>query len=188
MSKRSGSHLWKAALRLALVATASSPAGLYAGPSPHMRSGLVGIARLQTARLSVVRYAPARGEVEPVAVACRATLAFDRANGAPYMDRAGNPVRREALLMPDGTAVLDLRSADVFIDDPNLRAPFRASVRFQAPDGPDVPPDSPDLPCQDVVVTLEVFEALTGRTSVFLSHPDFIDNPDLTPAPTTIAP
>ena len=188
MSNRSGSRMWRAALPLALVATASSPAGVYAGPSPHMRSGLVGIARLQTARLSVVRYAPARGEVEPVAVACRATLAFDHASGTPYLDRAGSPVQREALLMPDGTAVLDLRSSDVFIDNPNIREPFRASVRFTVPDAPDVPPDNPDLPCEDVVVTLEVSETLTGRTSVFLGHTDFIDNPNTTPSPTRIAP
>jgi hypothetical protein len=147
-----------------------------------MRSGLVGIARLQTARLSAVRYAPARGEVEPVA--CRATLAFDRANGTPYIDRAGNPVRREALLMPDGTAVLDLRSADVFIDNPNIREPFRASVLFVEPDVGDLPAG----PCEDVVVTLEVFETLTGRTSIFLSHPDFIDNPNTTPPPTRAVP
>ena len=191
MSNRSGSRIWRAALPLALVATVSSPAAVSAGPSPHMRSGLVGIARLQTARLSAVRYAPARGEVEPVAVACRATLAFDHANGTPYIDRAGSPVRREALLMPDGTAFLDLRSADVFIDNPNLREPFRASVRFECPTSPMSRPTLGDLPagpCEDVVVTLEVFETLTGRTSVFLSHPDFIDNPDLAPAPTRAVP
>jgi hypothetical protein len=93
MSNRNGSHVWLAAWPLALVATAFSPAGVSAGPTPHMRSGLVGIARLQTARLSAV-----------------------------------------------------------------------------------------------LVVTLEVFETLTGRTTVFLSHPDFIDNPNLTPSPTTVAP
>ena len=191
MSNRSGSRIWRAALPLALVATVSSPAAVSAGPSPHMRSGLVGIARLQTARLSAVRYAPARGEVEPVAVACRATLAFDHANGTPYMDRAGNPVRREALLMPDGTRRPRPALCGRVHRQPEPREPFRASVRFQVPDGPDIPPDDPDLPagpCEDVVVTLEVFETLTGRTSVFLSHPDFIDNPDLAPAPTRAVP
>jgi hypothetical protein len=184
--KKSRSRL--AALPLALIAATAGPGEVYAGPSPHMKSGLVGIARLQTARLSAVRYLPAvqHEEARPE-VACRATLAFDHANGAPYMDRTGRPVRREALLLPDGTAVLDLRASDVFIDNPNIREPFRASVRLVPPDVGDITPDTGDRPagpCQDVVVTLEVFETLTGRTSVFVSHPDFIDNPDLTPAPT----
>jgi hypothetical protein len=124
MSNRSRSRMWLAAVTLALVAIASSPAGVYAGPSPHMRSGLVGIARLQTARLSAVRYPNDQREVEPVAVACVAMLAFDRANGAPYMDRTGNPILREVRLMPNGAAAA-LRAAQVSMwRDPRWSAPY----------------------------------------------------------------
>jgi hypothetical protein len=152
-----------------------------------MRSGLVGLARLQTARLSAVRYQPAlRGELPPVPVACSVTLAFHRADGRPYLTRAGQPVQREVGLMPDSAAALDLRASDIFIDNANIREAFSASVRMQAPDGPDVPPDGADLtagPCGNVVVTLDVFDNITGRTSLFLAHSDFIDNPDLIDGP-----
>ena len=155
-----------------------------------MRSGLVGIARPDTA-FSAVRYAPARGEVEPVAVACRATLAFDHANGTPTS--SSNPERGQPSvarrLMRDGTAFLDLRSGTCSSTTRNPRAvPGPAcGSRCRRSD----PPPTLDLaagPCEDVVVTLEVFETLTGRTSVFLSHTDFIDNPDLAPAPTRAVP
>jgi hypothetical protein len=104
-----------------LALAVSAGAGVaHAGPTPHMRSGLVGIARLQTARLSAVRYQPAlRGEIAPEPVACTVILAFHHADGTPYLTRAGQPVRREVALMPDGAAALDLRASDVFIDNPN---------------------------------------------------------------------
>jgi hypothetical protein len=35
--------------------------------------------------------------------------------------REGRPIQRKVALMPDGSAVLDLRAVDVFvIDDPNI--------------------------------------------------------------------
>lgn len=111
-------------LPLAVVGTAWGTGVVNAGPSPHLRSGLVGIARLQTARLSAVRYPQAvPGETSPAAVACMATLAFHRAGGETYMTRSGEPVQREVALMPDGTAMLDLRSFDVSIDNLDLLPP-----------------------------------------------------------------
>jgi hypothetical protein len=167
-------------LALAVSAVASVA---HAGPSPHMRSGLVGLARLQTARLSAVRYQPAlRGELPPVPIACTVTLAFHRADGTPYLTRAGQSVQREVGLMPDGAAALDLRASDVFIDNPNIREAFSASVRMVVPDVGDIPPNDGDVsagPCRNVVVTLDVFDNISGRTSLFLAHSDFIDNPDL---------
>ena len=150
---------------------------VHAGPAPHLRSGAVGIARLQTARLSVVRYQPPlRDDVAPVA--CTVTLGFYRLDGTPYLTREGRPIQRQVALMPDGSAVLDLRAADVFVEDPNIRAAFSASVKMQEPDGPDMPAGA----CRNVVVSLDIFDTITGRSSLFLPHPGFIDDPNIIPA------
>lgn len=165
------------------LAVAACAGVAHANPSPHLRSGMVAIARLQTARLSAVRYQPPlREEVAVTPLACTLTLAFHRADGTPYLTRAGRPVQREVALMPDGSTVLDLRASDVFIDDPNIRAAFSARVRMQEPDGPDLPAEA----CRHVVVTLDVFDNITGRSSLFLAHPGFIDDPNLIDDPNII--
>jgi len=46
----------------------------------------------------------------------------------------------------------------------------------------------PPGPCRNVVVTLEVFEDLTGRTTVFVGHSNFIDDPDLVAPPAPDSP
>lgn len=154
---------------------------VHAGPAPHLRSGVVGIARLQTARLTAVRYqTPLRDEVAPAA--CTVTLGFNRANGTPYLTREGRPIQRQVALIPDGSVVLDLRAVDVFIDDPNIRAAFSASVRMQEPDGPDMPAGA----CGNVVVSLDIFDTVTGRSSLFLAHPGFVDDPNLIDDPNII--
>ena len=101
------------------LAVAGGTGVVHAGPAPHLRSGVVGIARLQTARLSAVRYQPQlREDVAPVA--CMVALVFSRADGTPYRTREGRPIQRQLDLTPGASAVLDLRAADVVIDDPNL--------------------------------------------------------------------
>jgi hypothetical protein len=52
-----------------------------------------------------------------------------------------------------------------------------------------VVPDNPDLPagpCRNVVITLDVFDNITGRSSLFLGHSGFIDNTDLIDDPNLI--
>jgi len=101
-------------LTLAVVGCAGV---VHAGPAPHLRSGMVGIARLQTARLSAVLYPPPlRDDVAPVA--CTVTLAFNRADGTPYLTREGRPIQRQVALMPDRSVSLDLRATDVFVEVP----------------------------------------------------------------------
>ena len=142
---------------------------------------MVGIARLQTARLSAVRYQPPlREDVAPVA--CTVILVFNRADGTPYLTREGRPIQRQVALMPDGSAALDLRAVDVFIDDPNIRAAFSASVKMLEPDGGDIPSGA----CRNVVVSLDIFDNITGRSSLFLPHPGFIDDPNLIDDPNII--
>ena len=75
------------------LAVAGSAGVVHAGPAPHLRSGMVGIARLQTARLSAVRYQPLlRDDVAPLA--CTITLVFTRADGTRFMTREGRPIHR----------------------------------------------------------------------------------------------
>ena len=167
-----------AMLALAVVAGAGV---VHAGPAPHLRSGVMGIARLQTARLSAVRYqTPLRDDL--AALPCTITLGFTRANGTPYLTREGRPIQRQVTLMPDGSVALDLRAADIFVEDPNIRAAFSASVRMTEPDGPDMPAGS----CRNVVVSLDIFDTITGRSSLFLPHPGFIDDPNIIDDPNPI--
>ena len=79
-------------------------------------------------------------------------------------------------------AVLDLRASDVFVEDPNIRAAFSASVSMLEPDGPDLLEGA----CRNVVVTLDVFDNVTGRSNLFLAHTGFIDDPDLIDDPNII--
>jgi hypothetical protein len=167
-----------AMLALAVVGGAGV---VHAGPASHLRSGAVGIARLQTARLSAVRYqSPLRDDLAQVA--CTVTLGFNRVDGTPYLTREGRPIHRQVALIPDGSVALDLRAVDVFIDDPNIRAAFSASVRMLEPDGGDIPSGA----CQNVVVSLDVFDTITGRSNVFLAHSGFIDDPNLIDDPNII--
>jgi hypothetical protein len=166
-------------LMLALAMVAGGGV-VHAGPASHLRSGVVGIARLQTARLTAVRYQPSlRDNVAPAA--CTVTLVFNRADGTPYLTREGRPIQRQVALLPDLSVNLDLRAADVFIDDPNIRAAFSASVKMTEPDGADMPEA-----CRNVVVSLDIFDNITGRSSLFLAHPGFIDDPNLIDDPNII--
>jgi hypothetical protein len=40
--------------------------------------------------------------------------------------------------------------------------------------------------CRNVVVTLDIFDNLTGRSSLFLAHSGFIDNPNLIDDPNLV--
>ena len=172
--------LTRRAVMLALAVVGGAGV-VHAGPAPHLRSGVVGIARLQTARLTAVRYqTPLRDEVVPAA--CTVTLGFTRANGTPYLTREGRAIQRQVTLMPDGSVALDLRAADIFIDDPNIRSAFSASVRMTEPDGGDLPAGA----CRNVVVSLDIFDTITGRSSLFLPHPGFIDDPNIIDDPNLI--
>jgi hypothetical protein len=180
---------------MSMVAAASIVgAGMaQAGAEPHLKSGAVGIARLQTARLTAVNYEPtAVGSTGVGADACIAVLGFQEVNETPIVGGDGRPTARQFSLMPKDVATLDLRSADVFARSSRFRSSFLASVRLLpeaclvAGTGELPPPGSCRVPpdaCRNVVVTLEVFEDMTGRTTVFLGHSSFVDDPALLPPP-----
>jgi hypothetical protein len=151
-----------------VVAVAVGGAGTaHAGAEPHLKSGLVGIARLQTARLSAINYEPTAVESSgPGADSCIAILGFQEVDNTPVPDRFAH--ERQVTLTPGGVASFNLRSTDLFVGSARLRASFVASVRLS--------PRGSAGACANVVVSLEVFDTATGRTSVSLSHASFVDD------------
>jgi hypothetical protein len=134
------------------------------------RFGLVGIARGQVARLNVVMFDPPDPRapngltpqgVEPTPF--RVRLGFVGANGIPLQDRAGNIISMEVSLLPGGGAWLDLETGDVLALS-ELRKQIRPVVSYVSE--PDAPSPDPEIP---VVVTLEIFNRLTGRTESLYS-------------------
>lgn len=177
-----------------VAAVALGGAGtVHAGAEPHLKSGAVGIARLQTARLTAIYSEPTAVESSGGgADACIAILGFQEVNETPIAGGDGRPLARQFRLMPKDVATLDLRSADVFAHSSRLHSSFLASVSLLpeaclVPGTGELPaPGScryPPGPCRNVVVTLEVFEDLTGRTTVFVGHSNFIDDPALVAPP-----
>ena len=128
--------------------------------------GMVGITRGQTLRLNVVNLVtvPA-GQFPPDP--CRVVLSFRNAQGQPFSNSDGQPIRRTVELQAGESAFLDL-NGDMFggpstnADTAPGRVQLRPFVRvLQSPGDPDrqLPPD----PCR---ATMEVFDNTSGRTSL----------------------
>jgi hypothetical protein len=159
-----------AAVVLGAAVTAAVPPIADAGPSPHMRFGMVGVTRGQTARLSAVLID------DPNAVppdggdrSCTVELGF--------VDGTGRSLGRASARLVAGGAPAVL---DAAIDDPNIRP--RARVQLRATIALTNPPDGdrpglPPGPCASVVPTLEIFNAQTGETTV-VQNPVVTDPPD----------
>jgi hypothetical protein len=131
--------------------------------TPKRTFGMVGVARTQTIRLNVVNLNappdPDRGSLAPP---CRVVLSFRDAQGQPFTNNDGQPVRREVELQPGESAFLDLDGATIGATD--TTAPGRTELRpfvrvLQAPPDPEkqYPPD----PCR---ASAEVFDDATLQT------------------------
>ncbi len=156
---------------LMAVFVAAAPARLQVATSNVSlpRSGMVGIARGQVARLNAVMVNPpdpgtpngvTPQGIQPQGVEptpFRVRLGFVGANGIPLRDRAGNVISMEAALLPGEGAWLDLEAGEVLALFESRRQ-IRAVV-LHLPGAVD--PPNPSIP---VVVTLEIFNRLTGRT------------------------
>lgn len=135
------------------------------------RFGLVGLARLQAARLNVVNVVPPDPVQPPDPVhppdpvtppdPCHVAIGFLQTSNQPFRDSAGAPVIVELDLRPGQSAFIELTSADAFRANRELRVPFRATGLFTHR-RTDLPPD----PCLAVIPTLEVYDVLTGRSQV----------------------
>ncbi|MCM3869213.1 MAG: hypothetical protein ND895_00775 [Pyrinomonadaceae bacterium] len=172
-------------IAIAVLAAASPARSQVAPPTVSLpRFGMVGIARGQVARLNAVMTEPpdpstdppdpsAPNGIAPLGVQptpFRVRLGFVGANGLPLRDRAGNVISMEVLLLPGQGVWLDLDAGDVlglFESRKQIR-PVVSHIR-----GATEPPD-PAIP---VVVTLEIFNRLTGRTES-LYAPAGVEPPD----------
>ncbi|HYU41389.1 MAG TPA: hypothetical protein VEQ84_04510 [Vicinamibacteria bacterium] len=134
----------------AAVAALGGAAGARAIEPPEPDFGLVGIARGETARLSLVL---CDGSVRP---------------------GDGRVRRCDGSVVPGVATSLDLPASEA-LGGGRLRRSLRPVVRVLT-EPPD--PEAPS-PCAGLVPTLEVFDAFTGRTSfVYAPPPRFIEPPD----------
>lgn len=175
---RIGASAFVATLALAPL-TSSMGQGI--APCTHeARFGLMEVARLQTARLSVINLQPPDPFQPPDPVhppdptappdPCRVAIGFLHPDGQPFVDASGLPIILEQDLEPGESAVLELRSSDAFRATRGSRVPIRATGLFRHQPPPD--DDLPD-PCGAVVPSLEIYEPVTGRTQIF-THPSEI--------------
>jgi hypothetical protein len=125
-----------------------------------MPLGMMGVARGQTARISVV---PVTGRTWWPPNPCAATLGFVDAMGQVITDANGIPI---AAVFEGKTIEIDLRGADAFRGSQAMRRGIRPVVSIAGA-------VEPDLSCARPIVTIEVFDALTGRTQVLkIVHPE----------------
>jgi hypothetical protein len=126
---------------------------------PAVQTGLVGIARLQTARVSVVNLAAANPEAPPDP--CVLSLSFQDHAGTTFRDGTGAPLVERASLDPGASASLELPGALALAGSTAARRLIRATVDVNPG-----PPELPPSPCAEIATTLEVYDGLTGRTEV----------------------
>jgi hypothetical protein len=127
--------------------------------------GMVGITRGQTLRLNVVNLVTVPvGQAPPDP--CRVVLSFRNAQGQPFTNSDGQPIRRTVELQEGESAFLDLNGdqvAGIGTNGPG-RVQLRPFIRvLQSPGDPDS--QLPPGPC---FPTAEVFDNTTLRTSFVL--------------------
>ena len=130
-------------------------------PGPPNTFGLVGLARLQMLALTSINLThPPDPGLEFPPSPCNVTLSFLSSAGETLLGRDGLPLVRRAALLPGEFLAFNLSAALAFGDSTALRVPVRALVQSQPG-----PPDAPDA-CVGLTNTLEVVDAITGRTSL----------------------
>jgi hypothetical protein len=152
-------------LAMFLLATAlGSDAGAQT-PVPNdgreARFGMMGLARLQTARLSVVNHTTAAFvPPDPVRPPCRVRLGFVDDTGSPFARGDAAEIGGEFIVAHGQVVSLDLLAFDAFRGRTGNRVQFRPTVEFEPPD------DTSSDPCAFAVPTLEIIAALTNRSLV----------------------
>jgi len=137
-------------------------------PDPERAFGMVGITSGQTMRLNVVNLSPPPDPDAPPGP-CRVLLSFRDSNGQPFNDSNGQVFGQVAELQAGQSAFLDL-NGDLFAGGISTnggpaRLQLRPVVRVLSPP-PDPEKQYPPGPCRS---TMEVFDNVSGRTSIFAS-------------------
>ncbi len=141
---------------------------------PAVQTGLLGLARGETARVTVINLASQSPEAPPSP--CVVNLGFRDENGRLFLNQSGAPLQKESRLETGEAATLALPAGLAFSDTRSLRRPFRAVVEA-SPEVPDVPPN----PCDRLATTLEILRQPDGR-AVRLGEPGLARNRDQSPA------
>ena len=167
-------------LCLALISTTSPTTSIAAQgiqPCVHeARFGLIALARLQVARLSVVNVTPPDPAQPPDPVhppdpsyppePCHVAIAFLTTDNQPFVNSAGQRLIVETDLRPGQSAFVELTAADAFRDSRAQRIPFRATGLFtHLP----IPHSGAPEACEAVLPTLEIYDVLTGRSQVVVN-------------------
>jgi hypothetical protein len=152
---------------LIVVLTAGSPLLAAGGGTPDPNGiqsfGAIGLARLQSATLSVV--AVGGGTPDPSGL-CRVHLGFRDAAGQLFRDASGMDIASEFLLTPGRAVHLDLREADAFRGRTGQRVTIRGEARR-------VNSSSSSSACEPLVATLEIVDSATSNTALlYASHGD----------------
>ena len=149
-----------------LLTTLVAVPAVWAGIEPDpFHFGQVGLARLQVAHLNI--YVPPPNDDQPPSDdtnVCHVSLSFVDGAGNAVVNAAGVAIAAEYDLSPGESAALELTAADAF-KDRSRRVDIRPIVTFVSPtDDQQLPVD----PCLGAVPTLELYDALTGRTQIVL--------------------
>jgi hypothetical protein len=139
----------------------------------HRSSGMVGIAGGQTARLNLL--SPDLPAPLATGVMCSASVSFINAQGTVL--KSGT-----LTVIPGQSVHIDLDSVADLKYAVNERHEIRATIQV-----PVAPPPSgsatANVPVCRLIPTLEMFDTLTGRTSVIVGHTHFAaERPEPTPA------
>jgi hypothetical protein len=134
-------------------------------PEPERNFGMVGITQGQVLQLNVINLADGSVTPEP----CIANLSFKDTNGRDLND----PVVL-SLDTGGGSGSSDLASNGIIINDKSGRFEIRGQVTFT----PQRDPTAPN-PCANVQASMEVVNAKTGGTIVFIGDPNVIGDPNL---------
>jgi hypothetical protein len=137
-------------------------------------SGAVGIAQGQTARFNVLR------PNETATATCTAVLT--------YFDGMGNQLKTSTITVAPGTlGYLDLFSDTDLALGTDQRKQIRVTVAVpvEAPSSSSSSTTTKSVPICRLIPTLEIFDEVTGRTSVVLGGFHHIAAETATPTPTT---
>jgi hypothetical protein len=134
------------ALVLPAILSVCAATSAQAGPQPHLKSGMFGVARGQVARINAVNLGGP--DTRPIQIEMQ------------FIDSTGAVIARDTKTVTPGQAVF----FDVIFD-----AGFREENRIElrALIGASQPPE----PEKNLKVTVEVFDADTGKNTTFIGDP-----------------
>lgn len=129
---------------------------------PSFLFGLVGLHKVQTARLNVAAVGGGTPDASELPV-CPFEVGFVDEMGEAFRDASGMPIVASGVVAAGQATYLELKAVDAFRETTGLRRAFRPAVRVLSA--------ATDEPCVRPVPTLELFDTLTGRGNLLYAPP-----------------